>query len=138
MSLLSKNSRQTTLYYNSESNLGRKVYAAAKATDAQLFARDLSQTKISGMEWAKVIGLLQMKVMDLIDQEHPVFRGVYGDKKVDLEERDALLILENHPEVLVFPIAIRGEKAILVKQTNDMHKLVNPDTGGIPQSETDL
>lgn len=129
---------QTTLYYYSTSKLGKKALATVQATDAEVLSIDIKSTKVSGMKWIKLAKQLEINVLDLINQEHPVYRDLYGNKKVVLKAEDALKMLEQHPEVLVYPIAIRGDRAIQVKTSTDLHQLVNPDSGGIPQPKTDV
>lgn len=132
MSPKAENNRQINLYYNSNSSLGRKCYALAESSGAKVLGIDLTNTKVTGTDWAEIADMLEVKVLDLIDQEHPIFRELYGEK-VDLNSTDAMKILEKNPETLIFPIAIRGGQAIQAKGVNDLNVLIRPDTGGIPQ-----
>jgi len=130
MKLAANSNRQITLYYNATSILGKQALADAKATNAQLREIDITKEKVSGTEWVKVAKLLDLSIMDLINQEHSVFKNIYGNKTVNLSEEDGLKILEKHPETLVYPIAIRGRKGILVKQSTDMRKLKSNNSKG--------
>src|SRR5690625_3059462 len=97
MKSISKDKRQITLYYDSKSELGRKTYAAAQATNADLFTVNIAETKVSGTEWAKLAKALNKQVPDLIDQDHNVFKTIYGNEKVELFVDDAIKIIEKHP-----------------------------------------
>jgi hypothetical protein len=77
--------------------------------------------------------MLNVTVDKLIDQDHPIFKEIYGDEKVDLDETDAMKVLAKHPETLVFPIGIRGNRAVRVKLLSDLNELLDADTGEIPQ-----
>ncbi|WP_304038378.1 ArsC family transcriptional regulator [Mesonia mobilis] len=133
MSVLAKNHRQLTVYYDSKSELGKKVRAHAESSKLKVLPVDLLQSNLTGTEWAEVAELLGVTVDQLIDQDHPIFKEIYGEKHVELDENDAIKVLEKNPETLVFPIGIRGNRAIQVKQSNDLKSLFDTDTGEIPQ-----
>ncbi len=133
MSVLAKNHRQLTVYYDSKSELGKKVRAHAESSKLKVLPVDLLQSNLTGTEWAEVAELLGVTVDQLIDQDHPIFKEIYGEKHVELDENDAIKVLEKNPETLVFPIGIRGNRAIQVKQSNDLKSLFDSDTGEIPQ-----
>ena len=133
MSVLAKNQRQLTVYYDSKSELGKKVRAHAESSKLKVLPVDLLQSNLTGTEWAEVAELLGVTVDQLIDQDHPIFKEIYGEKHVELDENDAIKVLEKNPETLVFPIGIRGNRAIQVKQSNDLKSLFDTDTGDIPQ-----
>jgi len=133
MSILAKNHRQLTVYYDSKSELGKKVRAHAESSKLKVLPVDLLQSNLTGTEWAEVAELLGVTVDQLIDQDHPIFKEIYGEKHVELDENDAIKVLEKNPETLVFPIGIRGNRAIQVKQSNDLKSLFDSDTGEIPQ-----
>jgi arsenate reductase-like glutaredoxin family protein len=133
MSVLAKNQRQLTVYYDSKSELGKKVRAHAESSKLKVLPVDLLQSNLTGTEWAEVAELLGVTVDQLIDQDHPIFKEIYGEKHVELDENDAIKVLEKNPETLVFPIGIRGNRAIQVKQSNDLKSLFDSDTGEIPQ-----
>ena len=131
MSVLAKNHRQLTVYYDSKSELGKKVRAHAESSKLKVLPVDLLQSNLTGTEWAEVAELLGVTVDQLIDQDHPIFKEIYGEKHVELDENDAIKVLEKNPETLVFPIGIRGNRAIQVKQSNDLKSLFDSDTGEI-------
>ena len=133
MSVLAKNHRQLTVYYDSKSELGKKIRVRAEASDLKVLPIDLLQTNLTGTEWAEVAEMLGVTVDKLIDQDHPIFKELYGKDHVDLDENDSIKILEKNPETLVFPIGVRGERAVQVKQLSDLNPLFDSDTGEIPQ-----
>jgi len=128
-----KNHRQLTVYYDSKSELGKKIRVRAEASDLKVLPIDLLQTNLTGTEWAEVAEMLGVTVDKLIDQDHPIFKELYGKDHVDLDENDSIKILEKNPETLVFPIGVRGERAVQVKQLSDLNPLFDSDTGEIPQ-----
>lgn len=126
-----KNKRLIKLYFNPTTKLGKQALADAQASKAEVLAINVMDNSISGTQWVKLADQLNLEVLDLINQDHPVFKDIYGNKEVDLSPTDATKILEKHPEVMVYPIAQRGDKCIQFKQSTDMRKLKNPDSKGV-------
>ena len=133
MSILAKNQRQLTVYYDSKSELGKKIRARAESSDLKVLTIDLLQTNLTGTEWAELAEMLGVTVDKLVNQDHPIFKEIYGDDHVDLDENDSMKVLEKNPETLVYPIGVRGEKVVQVKQLSDLNPLLDTDTGEIPQ-----
>ncbi|MGO2358287.1 arsenate reductase family protein [Mesonia sp.] len=134
MSVLAKSERQLLIIFHPDSELGKQCRAQAEAMDAKVLAINLKETKITGTEWAEIAKMLGKSVFDLIQQDHPAFKELYGDDKVSLEDHDAMKVLENNPETLVFPIAIRGEKALQANKTADLSKLFKLDAGEVDKN----
>lgn len=133
MGLLATSDREITLFYDSREELGKKCKAVLAAAGENTSAFDLSRNNISSTEWTEIAGLLDKNINDLIAKDHPKFTEKFGKDHVELEEHDAIKVLENNPEVLVFPIAIRGKRALQIKSTQELGKLMDTDTGEIPQ-----
>ncbi len=125
-----RDKKQITLYYNSKNELGKKTYAAAKATKADLLAINVAKNKVSGTEWTKIADAMNLEILDLIDQNHNVFKNIFGKEKVDLSTKDALKLIEKNPEILVYPIAVNGNKYVQIRNASEMRKLFSPDSKG--------
>ena len=54
MSVLAKNHRQLTVYYDSKSELGKKVRAHAESSKLKVLPVDLLQSNLTGTEWADI------------------------------------------------------------------------------------
>ncbi len=128
MGVISKDENQLNLYYNSDHKLSKEALAYAESSDAKLNAVDISKTKVTGTQWVEIAEKLGKKVDELLEKDHPVFKEKF-DKDVEFGTEDAVKVLQNNPEVLVYPIATRGDKAILVKMMTDILKLTKPDSG---------
>lgn len=133
MTVIARNDRQLIVYYDSKSDLGRKVRAHAESSDLKVLPVDLLKSNLTGTEWAEIAEMLGVTVDKLIDQDHPIFKETYGNDHVDLDETDAMKVLAKNPETLVFPIGVRGNRAVQVKQSTDLQTLFDTDTGEIPQ-----
>ncbi|NCT17056.1 MAG: hypothetical protein COZ75_03895 [Flavobacteriaceae bacterium CG_4_8_14_3_um_filter_34_10] len=126
MGVTSKSERQINFYYYPGHKLAKDCLAYAASSDAILNAINIEKTKITGTQWVELAEKLGKNVTDLLETEHPVYAELYG-KDSRVSQEDAIKILQNHPEVLIYPIAVRGDKAIYAKMMTDILKLTKSD-----------
>ena len=55
------------LYYSSESQLGKKVYAYLNDSDKELLAIDVIKTNVTGTQWKTISDQLNIPIRNLID-----------------------------------------------------------------------
>jgi arsenate reductase-like glutaredoxin family protein len=127
MGVLSENERQLNFYYYPGHKISKEALAYAESSDAKLNAVNIEKTKVTGTQWVELAEMLGVKVTDFLEKDHPAFKEKF-DKDAEIGTEDAVKILQNNPELLVFPIATRGKKAIHVKMMTDILKLTKPDT----------
>ncbi len=134
MGVIAKNDNQITLYYNSETSLGKQTYPYVESAEKDVLAVDISKTKVTGTQWAELAENLDVEVKDLIDQDHPNFVKVYGKDKVDLDENGWFKVLENTPSVLACAIVVDGKKTIPIKSPSDFVKFMEDDSAGLERT----
>jgi arsenate reductase-like glutaredoxin family protein len=131
MGVISTDSKKITLYYNSESSIGKQCYAYVQSSDKEVLGIDISKTNVSGTQWGELAGNLNIDVKELIDVEHPDFKKEYGDDKVDLEPHHWMKILEKKPELVQYPILVFGEKYYQLKSGAEFKKYLEANSKGI-------
>ena len=128
--MVSKKKSQINLYYHPEHRLAKKCIALANANEATVLAIDTSKTRVSQTDWSEMARLLNISVVELVDLEHDFIIEKFGNKP-DLDEFGALKVIQNNPEVVKHPIAIRENDIIFAAKARDILKLQTPDTGEI-------
>jgi arsenate reductase len=118
---IATSTRQITLFYNSDSTRGKKALALAKSSGLPIREIDILETPLTGVQILEIADMLQLKVADLVNREHPVFSNRFGDN--DFNEANLLTMIEHNPDILKQPIAIKGDKAILVEAPTDILQL---------------
>ncbi len=53
--------------------------------------------EITNTQWLEIIDKLNIHISELINQKHPDFVKIYGDKEINLEQDDWLKLMEKHP-----------------------------------------
>lgn len=132
MGVIAKDPNLTTLYYHPDNKNVNSYLAVMESLKSETRTIDLSKTKFTGTQWAELATYLNKKPDELISKEHPYFLEKFNNANAKLEDHDALRILQTHPEVLLNPIALRNEKAIIAEHPNDITRLQNPDSGDVP------
>ncbi len=128
--MLLKNPNQINLYYNSQSELGKKCLAIANANKSIVNGIDITKTRVSQTDWSQMAEMLKINVRDFIDETSEFIKEKSkGDLNID--EFDALKLIQNNPEIVTKPIAIYKDKIVLARHENDLLKLQSPDTGNI-------
>jgi arsenate reductase len=117
--IFTKTDKAITLIYHSGNHLGRQVLAFAQAERLPVYDIDLAHTPIRGVHWAELLQRMKLKVVDLINLNHPDFTQKFTSD-TDLNEHDWLTLLEKNPEILKGPIVMKGEKVVMMSNAQDM------------------
>ncbi|TAK37297.1 MAG: hypothetical protein EPO28_12240 [Saprospiraceae bacterium] len=113
--------RQITLFYSSESVRAKKVLALARTKELPIREIDILATPLTGTQILELAGNLNVKVEDLVNQEHPYFKEHFGHH--DFCATNWLKMIEHNPQILKQPIAMRGDKTILIETPTDILQL---------------
>lgn len=127
---IATNDREMLLIYNSDIKNHREIHAYAQSADADLNALDVTKERITGTLYSELALLLGKEVKDLIPTDHSSFIQKHGEN-VKLDNDGAIKILQNEPDMLVFPIAVRGKNALIAQLYGDITKLFNTDSATI-------
>ena len=131
MGVISKDDNQITLFYNSQTSIGKQTLGYVEASEREVRTVDISKDKVTGTQWTELAAGVDLPIRELINQDHPDFKEAYGSDKVDLDEHDWLRVLEKSPAVLAFPLVIMGNQYLTIKNPSDYVKFIENDSAGI-------
>ncbi len=131
MGVIAKDDDQITLFYNSETSIGKQTLGYVDSSERDIQTVDISKTKVTGTQWTELAEGVKMPISELVDQEHPDFKEAYGPDQVDLDEHDWLRVLEKTPSVLAYPVAIQGKRFLAIRNPSDFAKFIEADSAGI-------
>jgi arsenate reductase (glutaredoxin) len=115
------NNNEIFVFYNPESDLGKKTIAYAKSICNHVNDVPCDKNEMTGALWKEMLYMLGMNAIDIVDQNHPVYEQKLVNS--DISEDDWLTILKHEPGLLRAPIAIKGRRAVLCNNANDVLKL---------------
>ena len=107
-----------------KTNIMTLVYA--KALGVPVLTIDISKTPITGSQIFEIANRLGMEIKDLIYRDNDVFNSKSEPinlEALNLSSEDWIKMIQKNPEILKQPIAIRGDKTILVVTPTDILQL---------------
>lgn len=121
MGEIATSERMITLFYSSKSERAKKTLAYAKAEGLPIEEIDLLKTPLTGTQIAELAGRLGLEIHELVNQDHPSYRKLFGPQ--DFSEEDWITVVRQNPEIMKQPIALRGDITILVETPSDIIKI---------------
>ena len=121
MGEIATSNRQITLYYSSKSSRAKQTLAYAKAEGLAIQEIDILKTPITGMQIAELAERLGIEIKDFVNQEHPSYSSKFNHH--ELSSEDWIKMIKHNPEIMKQPIALRGDKTILVASPSDIIKI---------------
>ncbi len=121
MGEIATSDRQITLFCNAGSSRAKQTLAYAKAEGLPILEVDMLKTPLTGTQIAEFADRLGIAVKDLVNQEHPAYTHKF--KHHDLSTKDWIKMIKHNPDIMKQPIALRGNKTILVETPTDIIKI---------------
>lgn len=121
MGVIAKSERQITLFYHSKSRRAKQTLAYAKAEGLAIQRINILKTPLTGTQIAELAYRLGIEIKDLVNQDHPAYMKRFDYH--DFSSEDWITMIKNHPEIMKQPIALRGDKTILVETPTDIIKI---------------
>ena len=114
-------SSEIQLYLKSDCSKSKKVLAYAKSISNNINAVDIGRTKGTGTIWQSILSKLDKSPKQLLDKSKPYYQENIRGR--DFDKRDWTYLLMNNPELVRSPIAIRGDKAMIIDNPTDIYKI---------------
>lgn len=121
MGEIATSDRQITLYYNSNSSRAKQVMAYAESEGFKIQKFDLLKTPLTGTQIAEIASRLGIKIADLVNQDHPAYSSTFEHH--NLSEEDWIKMIRSNPQIMKQPIALRGNRTILVETPTDLIRI---------------
>lgn len=121
MGEIATSNRQITLFYSSKSVRAKQTLVYAKAEGLPIQQFDILKRKLTGTQIVELAEKLNLKVADLVNQEHPQYQKKFVEH--DFSTDDWIKMIQHHPEIMKQPIALRGDMAILVETPTEIIKI---------------
>ena len=118
--------REILIYYNPNSSADRKTVAHAQGMVKHVRTYSFQQAPSTGTSWQQIIDALGMHPKKLLNKAHPYYQANIRGRDFDYESW--VKVIQNNPDLLLAPIAIRGHKAILCLNSTDIYKLTAQST----------
>jgi len=121
MGEIATSERQITLFCISNSSRAKQTFAYAKAEGLPILQIDMLKTPLTGTQIAELADRLGIAVKDLVNQEHPSYTHKFEHH--DLSTEDWIKMVKKNPEIMKQPIALRGDRTILIETPTDIIRI---------------
>ncbi|WP_240338041.1 arsenate reductase family protein [Gelidibacter japonicus] len=121
MGVISTSDGQITLFYNSRSQRGKQALAYARTHGLPIEEIDILKTPLTGTQITELANRLGINIEEMVNQEHYKYRRKFTAQCFDPE--DWITVIQNHPEIMKQPIALRGNRTVLVETPTDIIRI---------------
>lgn len=115
------NSDEIQLYLLKDCSKSKKALAYANTMSNKVNAIEIDKTTSTGTVWHSILTKLNKTPKELLDKSKPYYQA--NIKGRDFEERDWTSLLMNNPDLVRSPIAIRGNRALILDNPTDIFKI---------------
>ncbi|TPV34898.1 hypothetical protein FJ651_05030 [Paucihalobacter ruber] len=126
MSILARNKRQLTYIYSSLSHLGKQVLGYVQGTKKKIEVIDIAKEKISDTIWVELAEELNLPFKKIFETQQ-----IHNKNEDSFSADDWLKMIEKNPALLQKPIAINGDKIILISNRSEILKFFGVDSAGL-------
>lgn len=119
--VISTSDGQITLFYNSKTQSGKQTLAYARTHGLPLEKVDILKTQLTGTQITELANRLGIKIDEMVNQEHYKYRRKFTAQCFTSE--DWITVIQNHPEIMKQPIALRGNRTVLVETPTDIIRI---------------
>lgn len=116
-----KSTNEIQIYFNEHDSRAKKVIAYARSMSNKVQTFDIARTRGTGTIWRTILTKLNKSPKEILDKSKPYYQAHIRGR--DFEDRDWIYLLMNNPWLVRSPIAIRGNKAILLDNPTDIYKI---------------
>ena len=116
-------SREILIYYNPDSSSDRKTVAHAQSVVPHIKSYSFGKSPSTGTSWKQILQSLNLHPKELLNKAHPYYQEHIRGREFD--EESWIKVLQKNPDIIKYPIAVRGKKAILCSTPTDIYRLTD-------------
>lgn len=113
--------RELLIYYNPSSSSDRKTIAHAKGTGHRVITYEHGKSRSTTTVWKLLLKALDKHPKELLNKAHPYYQANIKGKEFNMH--GWLNILQNNPDLIRHPIAMKGTRAIFCETPTDIYKI---------------
>ncbi|MDD7886589.1 arsenate reductase family protein [Flavivirga sp. 57AJ16] len=129
MSILARDKKQLTYIYSSLSHLGKQVLGYIQGIDKKVEVIDIVKENLGDTIWVELADNLDLSLAELFTVKNNDSSNI-GDTN-NFSTDDWLKIINKNPELLQKPIAVNGDKVMLIAHRAEILKFFGVDSAGL-------
>jgi arsenate reductase (glutaredoxin) len=112
--------KEISIFYNPECSKAKKAVIYAKSVSREVFTLEYAKWRTTPTKWREILGKLGVRPKDLMDKSKDYYQQNIRGR--EFEDEDWLNVLINNPEIIRSPIAVRGNKVMILDNPTDIYK----------------
>lgn len=112
------NSDEITLFHNPDCSKAKKALVYAKSIARRVSDFEFSKTGKTATQWKEILISLGKRPKDILDKSKPFYQQNLRGR--DFLDEDWLNVVINNPDLIRSPIALKGNKAMLLDNPSDL------------------
>ena len=120
--IINSHNNQITLYFDPNSYKGKQTLAYAMTYKLTIAEVQIDKTPFTGTQLLHLTKLLGVSLQELADTEKAHYKTLMGNAK-NFTSEDWITVFIQNPELIRSPIAIKGNKAIIINTPTDILRL---------------
>ncbi|MBC6998356.1 hypothetical protein [Cytophaga sp. FL35] len=129
MSVISTDENLLTLVYSSKSHLGKQVLGYVQGAGDDLRSIDIAETKLGHAMWVTLADGVGKNLGELFSLDNTETPDI--EDSDSFETDDWLKLIDNNPELLQNPIAIKGKTFKQVTSRSEVLQFFDVDSAGL-------
>ena len=109
------------LYYDPASSVSKKTLAYASSISKSINMVDCGKERFTPTVWRQILNMLSMEPKQIVNKAASYYQSNLRGR--NFSQDDWINILAHHPDLIRSPIAIRGNRAVLVDNPTDVLRL---------------
>lgn len=118
---MNNQSKELLIYYNPNSSADRKTIAHARGTGQKVVSYNHTNNSSTTTTWKSILKALDKHPKEILNKAHPYYQANIRGKEFNMH--GWLNILQNNPDLIKHPIAMKGSKAIICQTPTDIYRL---------------
>jgi arsenate reductase (glutaredoxin) len=122
---MKKNLREIRIFYNPEIRSHRMAVAHAQSLVSYVEAYAFDKAPLNDTCWEEILAALDIDPKELLNKADPYYQTNIKGREFDQESW--IHILRHNPNLIQWPIAVRGYKAVICHMPTDIHQLMDTE-----------
>lgn len=119
--MISTSERQITLLYHTKTSIAKQTLVYARTHGLRIREVNVLKAPLTGGQIAGLAYRLGIKISELINHKHHTYTKKFNFKVLSSE--DWITMIKNHPKIMKQPIAMLGNRTILVETPTDIIRI---------------
>lgn len=115
------NNSEISLFHNPDCSKAKKALAYAGSLARSVSAYEFSKLPKTQSQWRDLLQSLGKKAKDILDKSKPYYQANIRGR--DFHDEDWLNIVINNPDLIRSPIAMKGNRALLLDNPTDILRI---------------